>query len=66
MSNEIALRPSYWASVSGGKDSLYMLNLILHNLEKYPLTGVVHFELDIDYPFMRLSTTWSQSVTVSA
>ena len=22
----IALRPSYWASVSGGKDSLYMLN----------------------------------------
>lgn len=23
----IALRPSYWASVSGGKDSLYMLNL---------------------------------------
>ncbi len=33
MSNEIALRPSYWASVSGGKDSLYMLNLILHNLD---------------------------------
>lgn len=23
MKNEIALRPSYWASVSGGKDSLY-------------------------------------------
>lgn len=34
MSNEIALRPSYWASVSGGKDSLYMLNLILHNLDR--------------------------------
>ena len=29
MSGEIALRPSYWASVSGGKDSLYMLNYIL-------------------------------------
>ena len=50
--NEIALRPSYWASVSGGKDSLYMLNLILHNLDKYPLNGVCHFELEIDYPFI--------------
>lgn len=48
----IALRPSYWASVSGGKDSLYMLNLIVHNLDKYPLDGVVHFELEIDYPFI--------------
>ena len=53
MKNEIALRPSYWASVSGGKDSLYMLNLILHNLDKYPLDGVVHFELEIDYPFIK-------------
>ena len=53
MANEIALRPSYWAAVSGGKDSLYMLNLILHNLDKYPLTGVVHFELEIDYPFIK-------------
>lgn len=52
MANEIALRPSYWASVSGGKDSLYMLNYILHNLERYPLNGVVHFELEIDYPFI--------------
>lgn len=52
MSNELALRPSYWASVSGGKDSLFMLNLILHNLDKYPLDGVVHFELDIDFPFI--------------
>lgn len=52
-SNSIALRPSYWASVSGGKDSLYMLNLILHNLDKYPLDGVVHFELEIDYPFIK-------------
>lgn len=53
MKNEIALRPSYWAGVSGGKDSLYMLNLILHNLDKYPLDGVVHFELEIDYPFIK-------------
>ena len=52
VSNQIALRPSYWASVSGGKDSLYMLNLILHNLDRYPLDGVVHFELEIDYPFI--------------
>lgn len=52
MENSIALRPSYWASVSGGKDSLYMINLILHNLDKYPLDGICHFELEIDYPFI--------------
>lgn len=53
MKNEIELKPTYWASVSGGKDSLYMLNLILHNLDKYQLNGVVHFELEIDYPFIK-------------
>lgn len=53
MKNKIVLKPSHWASVSGGKDSLYMLNLILHNLDKYPLDGVVHFELEIDYPFIK-------------
>lgn len=53
MSNAIALRPSYWASVSGSKDSLYMLKLIFEHPEKYPLDGVVHFELEIDYPFIR-------------
>lgn len=53
MKNQIQLRPSYWASVSGGKDSLYMLKLILSNLDKYPLDGVVHFELEIDYPFIK-------------
>ena len=37
MNNKIALKPTYWASVSGGKDSLYMLNLILNNLDKYHL-----------------------------
>lgn len=51
--NKIALRPSYWASVSGGKDSLYMIKLILSNPDKYPLDGVVHFELEIDYPFIK-------------
>lgn len=53
MKNEIVLRPSYWACVSGGKDSFYMLNHILHNLDKYPLDGVVHFELEIDFPFIK-------------
>lgn len=52
MNTKLALRPSYWASVSGGKDSLYMLNYIVHNLDRYPLDGVVHFELEIDYPFI--------------
>ena len=53
MENEIILRPTYFASVSGGKDSLYMLNYILHNLQRYPLHGVVHFELEIDFPFIK-------------
>jgi 3'-phosphoadenosine 5'-phosphosulfate sulfotransferase (PAPS reductase)/FAD synthetase len=48
----LALRPSYWASVSGGKDSLFMLKYILNNLDRYPLDGVVHFELEIDFPFI--------------
>lgn len=40
-----------------------MLNLILHNLEKYPLNGVVHFELEIDYPsYMMLLTIWNLNV----
>ena len=51
--NNIQLKPSYWASVSGGKDSLMMLQLILANPDKYPLDGVVHFELEIDYPFVK-------------
>lgn len=29
-----------------------MLNYILQNLDRYPLDGVVHFELEIDYPFI--------------
>lgn len=53
MANAVVLRPSYWASVSGGKDSLYMLMLILSRPDKYPLDGVVHFELEIDYPFIK-------------
>lgn len=51
--NELELKNSYWASVSGGKDSLLMLKLILENPDKYPLDGVVHFELEIDYPFIK-------------
>lgn len=58
---ELALRPMYWASVSGGKDSLFMLNLILRNLDKYPLDGVVHFELEIDYPFIKNVIDYMQS-----
>lgn len=55
--SSIALRPWHYASVSGGKDSLYMLRYILENQEKYPLDAVVHFELEIDYPFVRAVTT---------
>ena len=53
MKNEIVLSPVYYASVSGGKDSLYMLKLILSHPERYKLDGVVHFELEIDFPFIK-------------
>lgn len=58
---ELELRPSYWASVSGGKDSLYMLNYILHNLDRYPLNGVVHYELEIDFPFIKTVVDYMMS-----
>ena len=53
MPNALALRPTYWAAVSGGKDSLYMFYYIMNHLEEYPLNGAVHFELEIDYPFIK-------------
>lgn len=53
MSSDIQLRPYHYASVSGGKDSLKMLELILANQDRYPLDAVVHFELEIDYPFVK-------------
>ena len=65
MKNEIVLRPAYWASVSGGKDSLFMLGVILSNLSKYPLDGVVHFELETDYPFIRDVTNHMENVCKS-
>lgn len=53
MKSDIVLKPSYWANVSGGKDSLFMLKYILSHPERYPLDGVVHYELEIDYPFIK-------------
>lgn len=53
MKNDLVLRPSYWANVSGGKDSLYMLKLILENPDLYPLDGVIHCELEYDFPFIK-------------
>lgn len=55
MNENLILRPIHYASVSGGKDSFYMLNVILNNLDKYPLEIVVHFELEIDW-------NWSKKV----
>lgn len=51
--NQIELYPTYWASFSGGKDSLYMIYYILNHLDKYPLTGVVYFDLETDFPFIK-------------
>ena len=46
---DLRLRPIHYASVSGGKDSLYMLGLILANPKKYPLDMVVNFDLEIEW-----------------
>lgn len=51
--NNLDLNVSYWASVSGGKDSLYMLKYLIEHKDVYKLDGVVHFELEIDYPFVK-------------
>ena len=57
----LALRPIHYASVSGGKDSLYMLKLILSNLDKWPLDMVVHYELEIDYPWVKNVINYMES-----
>lgn len=56
----LKLKPYYVASVSGGKDSLYMLKLILSNPAKYPINAVIHFELEIDYPFIKNVTDYME------
>ena len=53
MKYDINLRAIHYASVSGGKDSFFMLNLILNNLDKYPLDMVVNFDLEIDWDFSK-------------
>lgn len=53
MSTDIKLRPIHYASVSGGKDSLYMLKIIIENPIKYPLDLVVHFELENDWQWSK-------------
>lgn len=52
---DVSLRPIHYASVSGGKDSLMMLIIILKNLAKYPLDMVIYFDLEIDWG-------WSKNV----
>ena len=51
--NELQLTPYYVASVSGGKDSLRMLGEIIKHPDMFPLNAIVHFELEIDYPFVK-------------
>ncbi len=50
---DIKLRPIHYACVSGGKDSLYMLNLILNNLDKYPLDMVVNYDMELDWEWTK-------------
>lgn len=53
MKNEVALTPRHIASVSGGKDSLFMLKYIIEHPSEFPLDEVVYFDLETDYPFIK-------------
>lgn len=53
MDNMPALKPIHYASVSGGKDSLYMLKVIAANPKKYPLDIIVTFDLEIEWSFAK-------------
>ena len=61
MNYDVSIRPIYYASVSGGKDSLYMLKLILSMPEKYPLDMVVHYELEIDWYWVKRVVDYMES-----
>lgn len=50
---DLSLRPIHYACVSGGKDSLYMVGVIINNPDKYPLDMVVHFDLEIDWEWSK-------------
>ena len=47
MTTQLALRPSYWASVSGGKDSLVMLKA-LSDFKKFNLFNFEIVAINID------------------
>ena len=47
---QVVLQNYYVASVSGGKDSLYMLKVLFENRNQYPLHALLHCDLEIDYP----------------
>lgn len=66
MKYDINIRPIHYASVSGGKDSLYMLGLILQNLNKYPLDCVVHYELEIDWDWVKIVVNKMEEMCKSA
>lgn len=48
---ELQLKSYHVADASGGKDSLYMLYKILDNPTMFPLDAIVHYKLEIDWPF---------------
>lgn len=59
---DLSLRPIHYACVSGGKDSLYMLGVILKNLDKYPLEFVINYDLEIDWGWVKNSVNKIESM----
>lgn len=63
---DLSLNPIHYACVSGGKDSLYMLGLILKNLHKYPLDYVLNYDLEIDWEWVKKSVNKIEQMCVKA
>lgn len=61
VSVNLTLRPIHYACVSGGKDSLFMLKVILSNPNKYPLDMVVHYQLEIDWEWAERTVDYMES-----
>ena len=63
---DLSLNPIHYACLSGGKDSLYMLGVILKNPNKYPLDYVINYDLEIDWKWVKSSVSQIEQMCIKA
>lgn len=63
---DLSLNPIHYACLSGGKDSLYMLGVILKNPNKYPLDYVLNYDLEIDWKWVKHSVNKIEQMCIKA